>query len=82
MYEVTLEDFTFDVLVVFFAPGTPAKIDALPEDCYPEEPYELDWKGGSESEALNSLIDNCLSEKYYQSIEEQVLEQIYAERED
>lgn len=42
-YTVNILDQEIEVEVTYFYGGCPAKINALPEDCYPEEPPEVDW---------------------------------------
>lgn len=36
VFDITVEDITF-------SPGRPAKLNAMPEDCYPEEYPEIDY---------------------------------------
>ena len=76
---IEIENSELDLAVDFdFVGGTPAKIDALPEDCYPEEPdeYEIDkafivFKDGSHDvsyligdiyESIEDRLEDCKGE--------------------
>ena len=81
--ELVIGDVGFDVEVQFtFTKGYPAKTNALPENCYPEEPDE--W----ELESLNVVDDKTkypidilidalhaeIIEKLYEKLEEEAEE--------
>lgn len=81
-YELSIESVEVNQVVfelgVTYAPYVPAKIDALPEDCYPEEGGELE---GFEFEAayimeweekLPHYYGNLLFNKYIQDISDQL----------
>ena len=55
-HDITLTD-------VSYYPGYPAKTNALPEDCYPAEPPEIEFTINSGIDHYNELLtEHCLDE--------------------
>lgn len=71
---------------VTLTPGRPGRYSGAPEDCYEDEPPELDWKSQclvkyskyrGEKVELTSTIDNNFTAEYYDELLDTALE--YAE---
>lgn len=81
MYEVEINGFIFEILVLHYTPIIPAKLSGPPEDCYPEEGGELEWEAATGDEEKDFLLNN-LSSSYETLIEEQLLDQMCNEDRD
>jgi hypothetical protein len=81
MYEIILGDFVFTVEVISFTEGCKAKVDGLPEDCYPEEPVEVEWVAATGDQELNYLLNRC-SDWADEDISAQLIEQITENRDE
>ena len=72
-YTVLILDTEIEVDVVYFYGGSPARLNALPEDCYPEEGAEIDWTYcDSVSEFAQESIEN--NDKWQESISDQLMD--------
>ena len=67
---VNFKGYDVNVVVEDYTPGYKAKLNALPEDCYPGEPAEADFI----IETGNELLDELLEENHRDAIDELVLE--------
>ena len=67
-YQITIKRIPVDTEVIYFKPFVKGYYDGLPEDCYPDEPMEFEWKVNTG----NQLLDNILMEDYYETIETRV----------
>lgn len=81
---VYIEGHPWEVEVTYHQEGRPAKIDALPEDCYPAEPAEVEWEvsTGNYHKRVCDLINHCLDEATKEDIERQLLQAIAEAHED
>lgn len=81
VHTVNILDKEIELEVIYFFGGRPAKIHALPEDCYPEEGPEVDWNyTDNVLEFDQEAIEN--SDKWQELITDQLLEQLMREPED
>ena len=66
-------DRVFEINITSFTAGRPAKLNALPENCYPEEPSEVEWEV-SDNEHDWEFLENMLEHNsvFYDEIQEQV----------
>ena len=78
MYEVLIGECTYSISVTHFSGGCDAYVSGLPENCYPAEAPELEWKAATGDDDMDYLINN-LGEKELTSIEEQLVAQIIEE---
>ena len=62
-----------DIMIsdIEFSAGYPAKLNALPEDCYPEDPPEVYFNIDMGSEAFNDFLEDL----YWEELEELVFEE-------
>lgn len=88
---VELDDYVFDCTITHYSAGSPAKTWALPEDCYPEEPEELEFDADSvfvydENGDLVEILDKgekeAIISEYVDRIEDKILEDIREEAEE
>ena len=77
-YDVIIGECSFNIHITHYYSGKPAYISGLPEDCYPEEPEELEWEAATGNEVTDYLINN-LSEQEIKSIKEALLDRILSE---
>lgn len=66
---------------VTLTPGRPGRYSGAPEDCYPEDPAEIDWNACrlvKYSGKIESLFqcDDLLSNEYYDELLDQALEDV------
>ena len=67
-YSITIKRIPIDIEVIYFKSFIKGYYTGLPEDCYPDEPMEFEWKVSTG----NQLLDNVLMEDYYEIIETRV----------
>ena len=67
---VNFKGYDINIVVEDYTPGYSAKLNALPENCYPGEPPEADFI----IETGNDLLDELLEENHRDAIDELVLE--------
>ena len=89
---VYLDDYEFNCTITYYSAGCPAKTWALPEDCYPEEPEELEFDvdsvfvydddEGDLVEILDKGEKDSIIGDYVDRIESKILEEIREEAED
>ena len=88
---VELDEYVFDCTITYYSAGLPAKTWALPEDCYPEEPEELEFDVDyvfvyDSEENLAEIIDKqekeAIISEYADRIEDKILEEIREEAEE
>lgn len=75
--QVEYLDRTFEIEVDSFSPYVPAKLNGLPEDCYPEEGEELEFhcsEDNNDCEFLDFMLEQ--SDCFRASIEEQIIEEL------
>ncbi len=68
-------DMTIYVVVTYFCSGAPAKVTGPPEDCYPAEPYEIEFEISEQDphyEFLQAILDN--SEYFHKVLDTRLLE--------
>lgn len=78
---------TFFVEVTYYSAGRPAKTWALPEDCYPEEPEEIEFDVvkitlTDEDGNVTDVTKGVDVSEYSDYIEEKLLEQIREDKDD
>lgn len=88
---VYLDDYEFNCTITYYSAGRPAKTWALPEDCYPEEPEELEFdvdsvfaynENGDLVEILDKAEKGAIISEYVDRIEDKILEDIREDAED
>ena len=67
-YPIRIKRIPIDIEVIYFKPFVKGYYTGLPEDCYPDEPMEFEWK----VDTGNQLLDKILMEDYYDYIETKV----------
>ena len=74
--KVLICDRELDINVTTFNPGRPAQLFGPPEECYPDEPWEIEWEleHCDDSEFVYEAIEN--NRDWQESIEEQLYEQL------
>lgn len=60
-YCISIEGFGVSILVTHYSPGLEGEYSRKPEDCYPAESAEIDWKAATGNMLLNLLIDDCIA---------------------
>jgi len=70
---------------VTLTPGRPGRYSGAPEDCYEDEPPELDWKYSylikyskynGKTVELSSGLDDMVANEYYDELLDQALEDV------
>ena len=74
--KVLIADREIEVNVTHFCPGRPAQLFGPPEECYPDEPWEIEWELEScdDEEFVYEAIEN--NKDWQDSIEEQLYDQL------
>jgi len=65
-----------EIKVTHFDGGRPAQISGPPENCYPEDPWEIEWEWDTGSEETNELLEKLMSDSMRESIDESLYEQM------
>ena len=72
-FSALIEDTEIPITITTYHPGRPAYTSGLPENCYPEEPGELEWEYGEDvSEFMVEAIERI--QEWQDLIEQQALE--------
>jgi len=76
-HKITILDRELEIEVTSYTPYTPAKLNALPEDCFPAEGPEIEFEISDDNEDVEFLAwlleDNP---KFYSKVEELLYMQI------
>jgi len=70
--------------IINFYGGCDAKISGPPEDCYPAEDAEIEWKWDTGDDAINKLLNNLIADngKYYAIIDQNLFDQVIENAQD
>ncbi|WP_440466915.1 hypothetical protein ACKI1H_27195 [Pseudomonas sp. YH-1] len=89
-YTVSIEQYELTVKVTDYSPGRPGRFSGPWEDCYPDEPEELEFEvvsglvydeeGNAEDLGRNGCAS--VSEMYAEEIEARLLDQLEQDRDD
>ena len=71
-----------EIKVTHFDGGRDAYTSGLPEDCYPAEPWEIEWEWNTGSEEANELLDKLMTDSMRESIDQSLYEQMIEEAKD
>ncbi len=74
---ITVYNRKINIEITHYYKGLPAKIFALPENCYPAEPPELEFEiaeDESDYDFLQQLLEDC--ESFYKKCEKQIYEEM------
>lgn len=86
IFKINVDSFEFTVEITYYSKGYPAKIWALPEDCYEERPEEIEFTVFSVTETDEDgkeiVVDNSVAEDYLELIEEKLLIEIHEMQEE
>jgi hypothetical protein len=74
-----IEDIEYMVTVSYFDPGRPGRLSGPPEDCYPDDPWEIEFEPNVE--ATSEVIEfetfvELYASHYYEGNERKALEAI------
>lgn len=88
---VELDDYVFDCTITHYSASSPAKTWGRVEDCYPEEPEEIEFdvdsvfvydENGDLVEILDKAEKEAIISDYVDRIEDKILEDIRNEQDE
>lgn len=86
IFTINIDNFEFTVQITDYSKGYPAKTWGAWEDCYPEEPEEIEFTVLSvldtDEDGNEKVVDNIVAEDYLELIEEKLLIEIHEMQED